>query len=122
MFGQREVKISHDVTFNEEYSLVKVRYIPIPRKDNDDDAGKKDESPTDDLMPNIEGQMDPIQPPFGELSTSRKRPLSLEYTLEYVEIHVAPRGKFRERKKLNKCQGYLVAMSTTVQFDPCKFE
>lgn len=63
VFGQREVEISHDVTFDEDFSLGKVRDLPIPRKGYNVDAGKKDESPTDELIPNVEGPMDPIDPP-----------------------------------------------------------
>lgn len=43
---QREVEISHDVTFDENSALGKVRDLPIHSKDNDDNVGKKDESPT----------------------------------------------------------------------------
>ena len=43
MFGKREVEISHDVTFNEDVSLGKVKDLPIPRKDKDEDAGKQNE-------------------------------------------------------------------------------
>jgi len=76
--GQRQVEISHDVTFDKDFALEKVRDLPIPRKDNDDDVVKKDESPTDDLMPDVEGPMDPIDPPLGEPSNSRKRTLWLK--------------------------------------------
>ena len=65
-------------------------------------------------MPDVEGPMDPIDPPPGDPSTSRKRPLWLKDTLEDAERHIAPRGTFRESKKLNKYQGYLAAMSTIV--------
>ena len=40
VFGQREVEISHDVTFYEDATLGKVRDIPISKKDKDEDAGK----------------------------------------------------------------------------------
>ena len=35
---------------------------------------------------------------------------------------MAPRGTFRESKKPNRYQGYLVAMSTIVQYEPGSFE
>jgi len=92
--GQREVEISHDVTFDEDSALGRVRDLPIPRKDNDDDVGKNDESTIDDSMPDVEGPMDPIDSPPGESSTSRKRPLWLKDTLEDAERHTAPRGTF----------------------------
>ena len=38
--GQRDVVVSHDVTFDEDISLEKARDLPIPRKDNDDVAEK----------------------------------------------------------------------------------
>ena len=37
---QRDVELSHDVTFDEDTTLGKAKYLPIPRKDNDDVAGK----------------------------------------------------------------------------------
>ena len=116
------MEINHDVTFDEDVALGKVRDLPIPRKDNDEDAGKQDEPSTDEPMSNIEGPMDPIDPPPGEPSTSRKRPLWLKDTLEDVERDVAPRGTFRESKKPNRYQGYLATMSTIVQSEPCTFE
>eukprot|EP00253_Pinus_taeda_P015205 PITA_15205 len=65
--------------------------------------------------------MDPIGPPPNE-PTIIKIPLCLKHNLEDVEKHVAPRGAFRQRKKWNRYQGYLVAMSTIVQSKPCTFE
>jgi len=73
-------------------------------------------------MPNVEGPMDPIDPPPSKPSTSRKRPLWLKDTLEDAERHIARRGTFRESKTLNRYQGYLVAMNTIVQFEPWTFE
>ena len=66
--------------------------------------------------------MDPIDPLPCEPSTSRKGPLWLKDTLEDAEKHIAPRATFRESKKPNKYQGYLAAMSTIVQSEPCTFE
>ena len=71
--GQREVEIIHDVTFDEDASLGKVRDIPISKEDKDDAARKKEER-KDEPMPDVEGPMDRIDPPLGEPSTSRKRP------------------------------------------------
>eukprot|EP00253_Pinus_taeda_P010913 PITA_10913 len=59
---------------------------------------KQDELPTDKPMPDVEGPMDPIDPPPGDPSTSRKRPFWLKDTLKDVERHIAPRGTFRERR------------------------
>eukprot|EP00253_Pinus_taeda_P019242 PITA_19242 len=112
--GQRDVEISHDVTFNENTTLGKARDIPIPRKDNNDYvAEKQDEPPTDELMPD---------PPPSDPSSSRKRPLWLKDSLEYAERHIAPRGTFCESKKSNRYQGYLVSTSTIIQSKPCTFE
>lgn len=61
--GQRDVEVSHDVTFDEDTALGKARDLPIPRKNNNDDGAKKqDEPPSDEPMPNVEGPMDPIDP------------------------------------------------------------
>ena len=65
-------------------------------------------------MPDVEGSMDPIDPPPSEPSSSKTRPSWLRDTLEDVKRHIAPRGTFRESKKSNRYQGYLVAMSTIV--------
>ena len=73
-------------------------------------------------MPDVEGPMDPIDPPPSEPSSSKKRPLWLRVTLEDAKRHIAPRGTFRESKKLNRNQGYLVAMSTIVQSELGTFE
>ena len=105
----------------EDVALGKARDLPTPRKDSDDVARKQDESPTDEPMPNVEGPMDPIDPPPSEPSTTRKRPLWLKDTLEDAERHVAPRGTFHERNMSNKYQGYLASMSTIVQCEPCAF-
>ena len=96
VFGQREVEISHDVTFDEDVALGKVRDPSISKEDKDEDARKQKE-PKDEPMPDVEGSMDPIDPPPGDPSTSRKRPLWLKYTLEYVERHIYPFVKVRRR-------------------------
>ena len=73
-------------------------------------------------MPDVERPMDPINPPPHEPSSSKRRHSWLRETLEDAERHVAPRGTFRESKKPNRYQGYLAAMSTIVQTEPCTFE
>ena len=73
-------------------------------------------------MPDVEGLMDPFHPPLREPSTSRTRPLWLKDTLEDAKKHIALRGMFCESKKPNRYQGYLTAMSTIVQSEPCTFE
>ena len=75
---------------------------------------KQYELSTDEPMPNVDGPMDPIDPPLGDSSTSRKRHLWLKDT--------APRWTFRESKKPNRYQGYLAATSTIVQAEPYTFE
>lgn len=77
---------------------------------------------SDEPMPDVKGPMDPIDPPPSEPYTTRMRPLWLKDTLEDVEKHIAPRGTFHESKKPNRYQGYLAAMSTIVQSEPCKFK
>ena len=69
-------------------------------------------------MPDVEGPMDPIDPPPSEPSSSKRRLSWLRDTLEDAERNIAPRGTFCESKKPNRYQGYLVAMSTIVQSEP----
>ena len=104
MVGQREVEISHDVTFDEDMSLSKVDNLPILRKYKEADTRKPDEK-EDETMPNVEEPMDPIDPPPQEPSSSRKRPSWIRGTLDDAEGHIAPRGTFRESKKPTRYQG-----------------
>jgi len=73
-------------------------------------------------MLNVEGPMDPIDPPPSDPSISRKIPLWLKDTLKDAEIHVTLRGTFHESKNPNKYQGYLAAISTIIQSEPSTFE
>eukprot|EP00253_Pinus_taeda_P007311 PITA_07311 len=122
MPGQRDVEVNRDVTFDEDIALGKARDFPIPRKGDDDAMEKQDEPPTDEPMLDVDGPMDPTDPPPGHPSTSRKRPLWLKDTLEDAERHTTPRGTFHESKMSNRYQGYLAAMSTIIQAKPCTFE
>lgn len=73
-------------------------------------------------MPDAEGIIDPIDPPPSEPSYSRKIPFWLKDILEYVKKQITPKGTFHESKKSNMYQGYLAAISTIVQYEPCIFE
>ena len=73
-------------------------------------------------MLDVEGPMDPIDPPPHEPSSSKRRPSWLKETLEDAKGHVAPRGTFRESKKSNRYQGYLAAISIIVQSEPYTLE
>ena len=108
--------ICHDVTFDEDASLRKV--VNLPRSKEDHEARPRNQEPKDETMPDVEGPMDPIDPP----PSTRKRPSWLRDIFEDAENHMAPRGTFRESKKLNRHQGYLEAMSTIVQSEPKYFD
>ena len=41
VLGQRDVEVSHDVTFDEDIALGKTEDLPTPRKDNNDDVVEK---------------------------------------------------------------------------------
>ena len=69
-------------------------------------------------MPNVEGLIDPIDPP----PSNKRRPSWLRDTLQDVKRHIALRGTFCESKKPNKYQGYLAVMSTIVQSKLGTFE
>lgn len=70
-------------------------------------------------MPDVDEPMDPIDSSPQEPSSSKKRPSWLKETLEDAERHIAPRGTFRESKKL---KGYLTIMSTIIQNELTSFE
>ena len=68
--GQREVEICHDVTFNEDVALTKVRNFLSSKEDKkEEEAGRQEES-KDEPMPDVEGPMDPIDPP----PSNKRRP------------------------------------------------
>eukprot|EP00253_Pinus_taeda_P007442 PITA_07442 len=94
--GQREVEISHDVTFDEDIALTKINNLPIPRKEKEADIGKLG-AKEDETMPDVDEPMDPIDPPPQEPSSSKS-------------------------KKRNRYQGYLIVMSTIIQNEPSSFE
>lgn len=116
------MKLSHNVTFDEDTVLGKAKDFPLLRKYNDDATKKQDEPSKNEPMHDVEGLMDPIDPAPGDPSTSRKRYLCLKGTLDLAERHISPRGTFRESKKPNRYQGYFAAMSTILQTEPCTFE
>ena len=119
--SQREVELSHDVTFDKDMALSKINNLPIPRKDKDADTRKQGEN-EDKTMPNVDEPMDPIDPPPQEPSSSNRRPSWLSETLEDAKRHITPRGSFHESKKLNRYQGYLTTMSTIIQNEPSSFK
>jgi len=118
--GQREVIISHDVTFDEDMALNKVINLPTLRSSQEADTREPKEK-DDESMPDVEEPMDPIDPPPYEPSSSRKRPSWLKGLLDDAEGHAAPRGTFRESKKPNRYQGYLTIMSKIIQNEPSSF-
>ena len=61
--GQREVEICHNVTFDEDVALKKVINLPSSKEDKEDEEAWKQEETKDELMPDVEGAMDPIDTP-----------------------------------------------------------
>lgn len=122
--GQRNIKFSRDVTFNEDVSLGKERYIPPPleKKDGDIDV------PEGPYEPELEKGVfdDPVEP-MDPLDPSPCDPLArktiwLHDTLQDFEQHVTAKGTFRESKKPCKYQGYVVDMSPIIQVEHRTFE
>ena len=60
---QREVDICHDVTFDEDASLIKVINLPSSKEDKEDEEARNQEESKDDKMPDVEEPMDLIDPP-----------------------------------------------------------
>ena len=118
--SQREVDISHDVTFDEDMALSKVDNLPTLRGSKEADTRESMEK-LDETMPDVEEPMDPIDPPLQEPSYSRKRPSWLRGALDDAEGHIAPRGTFRESKKPNRYEGYLTIMRMIIQNEPLSF-
>jgi len=79
--GQREVIISHDVTFDEDMALSKVINLPSLRSYQEADTREPKEK-DDESMPDVEEPMDPIDPPPYEPSSSKKRPSWLKGLLD----------------------------------------
>ena len=87
--GQREVIISHDVTFDEDMALSKVINLPSLRSSQEADTRESKEK-ANESMPDVEEPMDPIDPPPHEPSSSRKRPSWLRGLLDDAEGHATP--------------------------------
>ena len=71
---------------------IESRNLPSSKEDKEDEEAGKLEESKDDLMLDVEGPMDPIEPP----PSNKRRPSWLRDTLEDAERHIAPRGTFRE--------------------------
>jgi len=85
--GQREVMISHDVTFDKDMALSKVNNLPTLRSSQEADTREPKEK-YDVTIPDVDEPMDPIDLP--DPSSSRKRPSWLRGLLDDVERHTAP--------------------------------
>ena len=96
--GQREVEICHDVTFDEDAALRKVRNLPIAKEDKEEEEACRKEEPKDESMPDVEGPLIPID----ANSSNKRRPSWLRDTLEDAEGHTVPMGTFCECKKPNR--------------------
>ena len=82
--GYYKVEIYHDVTFDEDASPRKVINLPKSEEDHEARPGNQ-EGPKDETMSDVEGPMDPIDPP----SSLGKRLSWLRDTLEDAEGHMA---------------------------------
>ena len=86
--GQRKVEICHDVTFDKDASLRKVVNLPRSEEDHEARPGNQEEL-KDETMHDVEGPMDPIDPP----PSLGKRPSWLRDTLEDPEGHATQKKK-----------------------------
>ena len=77
----------HNVAFDEDVALKKVRNLPSSKEDKEDKEAGNLEEPKVDLMPNVEGPMDPIDPP----PSNKRRHSWLQDTLADAERHISPR-------------------------------
>ena len=80
--SQREVVISHDVTFDKDMALSKVENLPTLRNSQEADTREPKEK-DDEIMPDVEEPMDPIDQ--SKPYSSRKRPSWLRGLLDDVE-------------------------------------
>lgn len=116
--GQRNIKFSKDITFDEDAALWKAIDTPRPANvDRQNDAldAQEDPKPEIDL---VDEPMDPLDPSL----CARKRWLWFRDTLQDADRHAAPKGTLRESMKPCRFQGYVVAMSNIIQVEPCTFQ
>ena len=85
--SQREVEICHDVAFDEDAALKKMRNLSSSKEDKEDEEAGKLEESKDELMLDVEGPMDPIDPP----PSNNIRPSWIRDTLADAERHF-PKG------------------------------
>ena len=76
-----------DVTFDEDVALKKVRNLPSSKEDKEDEEAGKQEELKDDLMTDVEGPMDPIDPP----PSNKRRPSWLRILLK-MPRDILPQG------------------------------
>eukprot|EP00253_Pinus_taeda_P009786 PITA_09786 len=95
----RDVEVSRDDTFDENNALGKARDVPLSRKDDDGVAKSQEESLMDEPMSDVDGPTDPIDPPPGDPSTLRKRPLWLKDTLEEAVKHQVWKDAMSEKNE-----------------------
>lgn len=101
VIGQREIEISHDVTIDEDMALSKVDNIPTQRGSKEADTREPKET-EDEMIPNVEEPINPIDAALEEPSSSMNRNSWLRVTLDDVEGHITTRRAFWESKKLNR--------------------
>lgn len=126
--GQKQIKFSRDVTFEEDVSF---------RKSKGSCMEIDDETPQDmdvDLAPEIQREitepdmsidliepLDPTDVPK-DIVVSRKRTLWAQKTMQEVERFSSPRGTFRESKRPQRFSGYLALICNLIESEPSSVE
>jgi hypothetical protein len=113
ILGQHQIKVNHDVTFNEEISFKRSGESHIEIVSEEKEALKDDgihpTSPTDHPSYHQEEPRGPMDLPRYVLVT-RKRLAWLRDTLQDVEGHATPCGTFRDRKRPKRFSSYMALM------------
>jgi hypothetical protein len=117
--GQRQIKVSRDVTFEEEIAFRRSRESHM-----EIDSEKKEETvPSPPSIVQRETVIDPVDPvaPVDvprDIAVGQKRLAWARQTLQEAEGHAAPRGTFQESKRPQRFLSYVSAMSHIIDTEP----
>jgi hypothetical protein len=109
------------VVFDENIAFRKFIEDSMDSNDEEEHEGPKEETTCSPEHPNEEPEqpLEPVEPTI--VPEIKKQPAWLKSTLQEVEIHKAPSGTFRERKRPKIFSSYVILMTSLVNAEPSTF-
>jgi hypothetical protein len=119
ILGQRQIKVSRDVTFKEEIAFRRSRESQM-----EIDGEKNEETvpspPSAVQRETVTTPVDPVAPVDvpRDIAVGHKSHALARQTLQEAEGHASPRGIFRESKRPHRFSSYISAMSHIIDIEP----